>query len=175
MTHLSRLFAHNAWADERALEAMRRAGSDDPRTARALSLLAHLVGAEEVWASRIEGRDSRTAVWPTLGIEECEALARDVHAALRAIAERADLAAEIRYRTSAGAEFASRLDDILLHVALHGSYHRGQVALLLRDAGAEPAPTDYIAWARGAPAATRTDAASPAAPVLPSSPHDRDP
>ena len=39
---------------------------------------------------------------------------------------------------------------------LHGAYHRGQIALLLREGGAEPAPTDYIAFVRGAPAATRT-------------------
>jgi uncharacterized damage-inducible protein DinB len=41
-------------------------------------------------------------------------------------------------------------------VALHGSYHRGQIALLVRAGGSTPAPTDYIAFIRGAPAATRT-------------------
>ena len=158
MTHLTRLFAHNAWADDLALGALRRASVEDPRTARALTLFAHVVGAEEVWVARIEGRDSRTAVWPRLGVDECDALAREVHAALRTHAERTDVATEIRYRNSAGAEFVTRLDDILLHVALHGAYHRGQIALLLRDAGAEPAPTDYIAFARGAPAATRASA-----------------
>jgi uncharacterized damage-inducible protein DinB len=47
---------------------------------------------------------------------------------------------------------------MLVHVALHGQYHRGQVALLLRASGFEPATTDYIAWTRGVPAATRQDA-----------------
>jgi uncharacterized damage-inducible protein DinB len=49
------------------------------------------------------------------------------------------------------------VDDILLHVALHGSYHRGQVALLVREAANKPAPTDYIGFVRGVPAATRQD------------------
>ena len=59
------------------------------------------------------------------------------------------------YRNSAGNQFTSTLEDILTHVTLHGSYHRGQVASLIRSAGDTPSPTDYIFFARGAPAATR--------------------
>ena len=45
-----------------------------------------------------------------------------------------------------------------LHVALHGAYHRGLIAGLRRDAGAEASATDFIVFVRGAPAAPRTDA-----------------
>jgi hypothetical protein len=38
-------------------------------------------------------------------------------------------------------------------VVLHGQYHRGKVNLLLRQEGEQPAPTDYIAFVRGVPAA----------------------
>jgi uncharacterized damage-inducible protein DinB len=65
-----------------------------------------------------------------------------------------DLAREVPYVNSAGAAFVSRVDDILLHVVLHSAYHRGQVSLLMRRSGGTPKPTDYIAFARGAPAAT---------------------
>ncbi len=61
----------------------------------------------------------------------------------------------VSYRNSAGDEFKSAVRDILAHVALHGSYHRGQIAALVRAAGTKPASTDFIAFARGAPAATR--------------------
>jgi len=33
-----------------------------------------------------------------------------------------------------------------LQVAMHSGYHRGQVALRLRELGAEPPLTDFIAW-----------------------------
>ena len=66
--------------------------------------------------------------------------------------------APITYRNRAGDQFTSTLDAILTHVALHGSYHRGQIAALLRGADQTPNPTDYIAFRRGAPAATRRDA-----------------
>jgi uncharacterized damage-inducible protein DinB len=46
----------------------------------------------------------------------------------------------------------------LLHVFLHSAYHRGQVSLMVRRSGGVPAPTDFIAFVRGAPTATRADA-----------------
>ncbi len=97
-------------------------------------------------------------MWPDLSLDECESLARATHAAFGAFVDRLDDAAlerTVHYRNSAGAEFDSKISDILLHVVLHGSYHRGKVAAALRGANAEPAPTDYIGFVRGAPAATR--------------------
>jgi uncharacterized damage-inducible protein DinB len=44
-------------------------------------------------------------------------------------------------------------------VALHGSYHRGQIALLMRQGGGAPAATDYIAFVRDMPAPPRRRAA----------------
>jgi len=64
-----------------------------------------------------------------------------------------DVARAIDYRNSAGQAFRSTVEDILLHVALHGTYHRGQIALVIRGGGGEPASTDYIAFIRGAPTA----------------------
>jgi uncharacterized damage-inducible protein DinB len=44
---------------------------------------------------------------------------------------------------------------MLTHVTLHGAYHRGQIAASIRAGGDTPTATDYIAFIRGAPAATR--------------------
>jgi len=79
-------------------------------------------------------------------------------AALRCILEgvtEVDLARVVSDKTSAGHPYEATVEDILLHVPLHGSYHRGQVATLLRQAGSEPVATDYIVFSRDAPAATR--------------------
>jgi uncharacterized damage-inducible protein DinB len=54
----------------------------------------------------------------------------------------------VHYRNSAGREFDSTIGDILMHVAMHGSYHRGQIAREMRSAGREPVYTDYIGYAR---------------------------
>lgn len=155
---IGRLFAHLEWADARAVESIRRSPND-----RALELLAHVLGAEHVWLSRITGTPPQVAVWPALSIEECAALAAELQAEFRTLLASLDATSAervIHYRNSAGDAYANRVSDILLHVVLHGMYHRGQVALVLRGSGGEPVPGDYIAFVRGAPAATRASAAN---------------
>ncbi len=141
------------WADARVLESLRQ-----PRVpALAVQVYAHVLGAEHVWLTRLEQRERAMPVWPSLTLEECERVARENARGFRAYVDRltsADVQRTVHYRNSAGLEFDSGIEEILLHVAMHGSYHRGQVALLVRDAGAEPAPSDYIAFVRGVPAAT---------------------
>jgi uncharacterized damage-inducible protein DinB len=80
--------------------------------------------------------------------------ARSEYGAFLASLAEADVTREVAYRDTAGREHRQRLGDPLLHVALHGAYHRGQIAARLRDSGAEPVNTDYIAFLRaGAPCA----------------------
>lgn len=153
--HLERLVAHLGWADRAALEALRAAGRPEPGLTE---LYAHVLAAEHVWHARLTGAPAAVAVWPTLTLDECERLGREnlerLTAYVAGLAE-GDLTRGVTYRTSAGDEFTTAVEDILLHVCLHGAYHRGQIAQGLRRGGDTPRPTDYIAWARGAPAATR--------------------
>ena len=49
---------------------------------------------------------------------------------------------------------ATTLRETMLQVPMHSTYHRGQVNMRLRELGAEPPLTDYIAWIwMGKPAA----------------------
>lgn len=147
--------AHLAWADRRVLEALRGAAAPDPR---AIELFAHVLGAEHVWLARLSGAPAEVPVWPRIVLDECERLADANRARLDAFLESLgpdDLTRSVAYTNSAGQPFTTAIEDILLHVAMHGSYHRGQIAWLLRQGGDTPAPTDVIGFVRGAPAATR--------------------
>jgi len=157
VTHLHRLVAHLGWADALALGSLRNARPPDPR---AFDIYRHVLGAEDVWLARLKGETPALAVWPELSLEECAGAARRNLEGLQrylAALSPADLSRGVTYVNSAGNQFTSTVEDILLHLCLHGAYHRGQVSLALRTSGAEPAPTDYIAFARGSPAATRRD------------------
>jgi uncharacterized damage-inducible protein DinB len=155
MPYFPRLFAHLGWADQAVIAALRQTPTPDKDW---LDLFSHVLGSEHVWISRIEGREPQLAVWPALTLEECADVAQANLAAFLALLARMDpdqLARSIHYRNSAGREFDSTIEDILLHVCMHGSYHRGQIARAMRQGGAVPAPTDYIGYIRGVPAATR--------------------
>jgi uncharacterized damage-inducible protein DinB len=155
MKYLARLTAHLAWADRLVLESLGQAPDADRSC---LELLAHVLGAEHVWLARLALKPAEVAVWPALTLEECIRLAERNRVELTAYVTRLtpeDLERPIAYTNSAGQQFTSTVEDILLHVCLHGAYHRGQIARGLRGGGQVPAPTDYIAFTRGSPAATR--------------------
>jgi uncharacterized damage-inducible protein DinB len=154
LDEIRRLFDHAVWADTRLLQALREVPT---APAEAVREFAHVLGAEETWLSRLEARPSRTAVWPDLGLPELPALHDTVHRGYLdylAALDPASLSRTVAYKNSAGQAFETPVRDILLQVALHGQYHRGKVNLLLRQAGLEPVPTDFIAFVRGVPAAT---------------------
>lgn len=148
MPLLPRMYAHMTWADNRALQSLR----DMPTPpSQAIDLFAHVQGAEHEWLSRILGRKSIHPIWPKLNLDRCATLARENHAGYQALAEEAvngGGARVITYRNSSGVEYSNTLEDILLHVAEHGVYHRGQVALLVRASGGNAIPTDYILFTR---------------------------
>jgi uncharacterized damage-inducible protein DinB len=148
-SHLDRLYDHLAWADSLILDALEKVG--DP-SEPILRLLGHLFSAERIWLMRIRQEDtSKEVVWAALSLAQCRSVAEEALAGFREIIQEATedrLAALISYRTTKGQPMESSLQDILLHVALHGSYHRGQIAALLRREGLEPVGTDFITFAR---------------------------
>jgi uncharacterized damage-inducible protein DinB len=152
-----KMFAHMEWADVRTLDAVRAASAPPGRS---VELFAHILGADLNWLARIQGATPRSPIWSSPSVDDCTALMADTHAAWRAYVATltdAELARRVHYKNSAGLEFDSTVEDILLQVCLHAMNHRGQVNAHLRAAGFEPNGSDYIAFARGVPAATRTD------------------
>lgn len=147
---LERLLDHMEWANTRALEVVRETGEEE-----SLELLAHVIATERVWMARIRtGDSSGLEIWPDLTVEECERLLEENLDLYRSFAESVSeegLRRAVRYRNSSGTEFETPVGEILLHVALHGTYHRGQIARELREAGEEPVNTDFIQFVRGNP------------------------
>jgi uncharacterized damage-inducible protein DinB len=144
-SNLCRLYEHLGWADNEIFAALElvRNDSETPR-----KLTAHIVRTEQIWLSRIQSIDiGQLTPWTSLSISECRELSARVLSAYQAVIESSpddQLDKLIIYRNMKGIEYQTPLRDILLHVALHGAYHRGQIAALLRASGLEPPSTDFI-------------------------------
>jgi len=143
---LEKLYDHNWWAHDAIVAELRRAAPDR----ETLRLLAHIVAAEHLWLSRIDEAKPRVAVWPALTLDEIAALEAENRTRFRALLARPDdtRLRRVRYRNSAGNDFENDVESILTHVAMHGHYHRGQIARAMRAAGREPVYTDYIGFVR---------------------------
>jgi len=154
---LARLMRHAAWADARSLDSL-RAMPAPPQAA--IDLLAHVVTAERIYLERLSGADPFPQdFWPALSLEGIAAVAAATAQALPGfVSERDDdtLRRPVRYRDSRGSTHVTPAHEMLLHVALHGQHHRGQIAALVRAAGGEPAITDFIAFVRERPSAADT-------------------
>lgn len=55
-----------------------------------------------------------------------------------------DLARVVAYRRFTGEEYQSSVADVLLHLALHGAHHRGQLATHVSSRGVTPLNTDFV-------------------------------
>lgn len=150
LENLRRLFSYNEWANRRTIDSLNEPANPSPKAIRAL---AHLLIAEQTWLARMVSNLDTTGFdfWQGSSLEECGRLADEVRQAYRDLLsgmteERLD--AKATYKNSKGVEYQTSYRDILQHVLLHSTYHRGQVAMAVRAEGGEPAYTDYIAFVR---------------------------
>ena len=114
---------------------------------RVVQLINHLLNAHQIWNARILNEGS-FGVWQVNQWEELLDIDRHNHLKSLRIVQEVDLEALLTYKNSSGAEFSGKAKDILFHIINHSTYHRAQIALLLREQGIEPINTDYIFYKR---------------------------
>ena len=112
-----------------------------------ISLLNHILNAQQVWNSRIIFEDS-FGVWQINPDEKLlENNQSNFENSFKILSER-NLDEIIVYRNSKGDEFQNSIREIFFHFINHSTYHRGQIAMLMKQAGLEPINTDYIFYKR---------------------------
>lgn len=145
---LLNLVGHMRWADALVADALEGAPAPDADAER---LFAHIASVEHLWYCRILGREPDFAVWPPLPAAASRALASRQANLMEQLVTDADdvvLASVVVYRNSAGREYHTSISDIMTHVAMHGSHHRGQIVRQLRASGIEPPYVDYVQFTR---------------------------
>jgi uncharacterized damage-inducible protein DinB len=113
-----------------------------------LRTLNHVHAMDEVWRAHLEGRPHGHT---TRNPEACPSFAelREAQKGMDAWwVDYADSLPEakqdevVNFRFIGGGPGSMTRRDILLHVANHGTYHRGNVASMMYQAGAAPPTTD---------------------------------
>ncbi len=145
--YFKKLYTYNQWCNQ-ALVSRLSPLSDVP--SEVIRRLSHIVAAEEIWYHRIKPLSLEPL--PLFEIQSWKILTPRLKESAQRWLELVDHTDNyqqlISYHTTSGTPYQTSLDDILIHLAHHGSYHRGQMATLLRQAGLEPVITDYIAFCR---------------------------
>lgn len=119
---------------------------------KAVYLLGHIIAARRMWLFRFGVAGDNAELFPseTNLADLPEQLSEMEEIWTRFLEQLNDdeLARVFEYRSYEGARFRNTIEDILTQLFGHSWYHRGQIAMLLRSIGAEPAVTDLVFWAR---------------------------
>jgi len=153
------LYDYNVWANNRTLDSC--AALSEEQFTRDLSssfrsvrdTLVHIYGAEWVWLERWHGRSpgGLPAGADCANLEAARRLLQETDRGLVdyvASLTNEDLQRVHNYKTTAGVAQAQPSWQMLQHLANHSTYHRGQIATMLRQLGAKAASTDLIVFYR---------------------------
>jgi uncharacterized damage-inducible protein DinB len=156
MNDLLELLEYHRWATNLTVNAVqiltpeqftRDLGSSFPSVR---DTLVHVFTADRAWLGRLEGQslpranagdfvnlDSLLEVWEPV-LMRWPNVAKSL----------GDPARLVEYKSFAGDPFTNPLGQIVRHVVNHGTYHRGQVATMLRQLGAQAVSSDLISFYR---------------------------
>jgi uncharacterized damage-inducible protein DinB len=153
---LASLVAYTRWADRRLLEPCAaltpsqytlELGGSFPSVQ---ATVAHLAGAAKLWSLRVGGLPYG-GLMPVAEIPDvATALARldEAYVIFETVAAEWEAARfeTFTFRNIAGVEISKPRWQCFRHIVNHGTYHRGQIATMLRQLGVKPPLTDLLYW-----------------------------
>ena len=150
-----RWFAYEKDSDAKVLASL-QAVADPlrvmPQYQKAVDLLAHLVAARNMWLYRLGHGSKPPELFPLeTPLANLPKLLAEMENAWSSYFESLtdeEIERVFEYQSYDGPRFRNTVDDVLTQLYGHSLYHRGQIAMILRSIGAEPAATDFIYWTR---------------------------
>lgn len=144
------LITFNTWANHKTVESLKSCPELPPK---GIELLAHILQNNWYVLDLIEGRDDGKRWYDALDYTLDERIAEipkldAAYKALIAGKSETELAAEVTFIDFSGKQVTRRISDLIFHTHDHCTYHRGQIAMVVRQAGGEPAQTWFNRWIR---------------------------
>ncbi len=153
------LYDYNAWANHRSLDAAAELSAEQfvkPLGSSFSSVrdtLAHVWGSEWLWLERFQGRSPASLPDVTQFHDIAALKSRWQEDEVRLLKFVAGLSEEAlhkvhEYRTLSFGQYKNPLWQSMQHMVNHGTYHRGQIATMLRQLNAKPLSSDLIHFYR---------------------------
>jgi uncharacterized damage-inducible protein DinB len=147
---------YSAWATKRLLDFAAAVPSEHVAQEIAnshggiLKTFQHIYYADRVWLSRMQGAPTAFAdPEPGPSLAELNERWFPILKRFEAWAAVQDPGRIVDYKNLKGDAFSRSVQQIVLHVVNHGTYHRGQIAAMLRQLGHVPPYTDLIYYEDG--------------------------
>jgi uncharacterized damage-inducible protein DinB len=151
---------YNIWANERICRMMGKANPDllDKEYKSSYPSIRktayHIWDAEAIWLKRLAGKSLKE--WPSEKFSgnfldfQNELLGGSGKLFMYVLnKDIKQLEGILKYKNINGVQFSNKIVHIIQHVCNHGTFHRGQIVTMLREAGqTDLVPTDFIAFMR---------------------------
>ena len=147
MEHFFReLFGYTHHYNEQYIARLIDLGDRAPEKCHLLQ--SHMLNAHQIWNHRIQPDATVPGVWDIRPVEAWRSINAANYARSLDILSTKVLEDHIAYRNSRGDDFRNTVKDIFFQVINHSTYHRGQIAMLLRQHDIDPIASDYILYKR---------------------------
>lgn len=142
-----KLYQYNAWANKRVLGTLQRQNVQDEKI---LSVMGHIAAAQFLWLHRIKGLPPpNVKLWGEYSLDQLLTMAEKAGKEwLSFVESNEDFNRELTYTNYVNEPYTNNVEMIMIHTVNHASYHRAQIAMLLRQKGFEPINTDFITYDR---------------------------
>ena len=146
--YLTQLFEYDKWANHQLLARFEK---QFPQNERIYELFSHLLSAQRNWLDRLLGVPQTAVLWGQRLPAELRADVDNYNDAwIMYIEQLSDEAfkGSIHYTNSKGDSFDNTVVDIITHVINHGTHHRGEILILMKEEGFVLPNIDFITYVR---------------------------
>jgi uncharacterized damage-inducible protein DinB len=142
-----KLYHYNSWSNKRVLNCIKRQKVNDEKI---LTLMGHIVAAQFLWLHRVKGLPAPDVkLWGTYTLDQLLVMAEDAGQQwIDFVESNENFDRELTYKNYLNEPYTNNVEMIMIHLVNHSSYHRAQIAMLLRQKGFEPINTDFITYDR---------------------------
>ena len=142
-----KLYQYNEWANNRVIKCLADQQVDDEKV---LSIFGHVLAAQLLWLYRIKNlAPPNVKLWGEYNLDTLQKMVNGANQQWTEFVESNEsFDREMTYTNYVGDLYTNNVETIMMHLVNHCSYHRAQVALLLRQKGFEPINTDLITFDR---------------------------
>lgn len=143
-----KLFEYDKWAYNALMEKFEHQFPQNPRI---YVLMSHILSAQQIWLDRCLGVPQTGQLWAERLPDEMRMDNDNFHSAwvdFISSLQKDDFDKGITYTNSQGNTFTTQLTDLLAHVINHGTHHRGQITILMKEEGFILPSLDYITFTR---------------------------
>jgi len=142
-----KLYQYNAWANNRVLTCLVKQNVESEKIR---SIMGHILAAQFLWLHRIKGLPpAEVKLWGEYTLQQLARMSDESASLwLEFVEGTEDFNRELTYLNYTGDPYTNNVEMIMIHLVNHSTYHRAQIALLLRQEKLEPVNTDFITYDR---------------------------